>query len=159
ESFDGLSGTAATGSALITVPAGVYPLTLGELVVSGAGTLTIQGSGGSAVLDPNALSRVLHNTNANGTTLTNLTITRGLAPGRDGGGGILNEGRLTLADGVTVADNIAALQGGGIENRGSLLVQGATLSGNRAGAGGGLFNSGDSLLVDASVASNSASTT
>ncbi len=62
----------------------------------------------------------------------------------------------TLA-GLTIADG-EALAGGGIENKGTLTVEGCTIEHNRAesGAGGGIANKGTLTLVDSAVAYNEA---
>lgn len=58
-------------------------------------------------------------------TLRSLTIQGGIADGAvapgDSGGGILNEGALTLRD-VIVRDNVASHRGGGIRSAGTLLL-------------------------------------
>ena len=57
------------------------------------------------------------------------------------GGGLRNEGSLTIID-STLAGNSAAREGGAILNwrQGQVLVTNSTLSGNEARDGGGLFN-------------------
>lgn len=56
------------------------------------------------------------------------------------GGGIDNlQGTATLAD-VTFQDNSASYDGGGIANSGTMIVDGATITGNTGGGGGGIDN-------------------
>jgi hypothetical protein len=57
------------------------------------------------------------------------------------GGGIFNEGTLTVT-GSTLSGNSATSQGGGIWNSGLATVSGTTISGNSAPSGGGIFTAG-----------------
>ena len=74
------------------------------------------------------------------------------------GGGILNEGTLTIEN-STIADNAAAT-GGGISDEGTLTAVNTTIAGNTvsglAGAGGGLLVSGGgtATLYNTIVAQN-----
>ncbi len=88
--------------------------------------------------------------------LTALNIFNGVDTTGLGGGGIRNEGGLTLNQ-CTVAGNLGAL-GGGIRNEGSLIVNQSTLSGNTATtSNGGAINSlGVIVLNECTVAGNSA---
>ena len=78
-----------------------------------------------------------------------------------GGGGILNEGALTLTNSM-VSDNWSTKYGGGISNmeRGWLTVTNTTVSGNLAGdvgvAGlaGGIYNVGILMLTSSTVSGN-----
>jgi hypothetical protein len=81
-------------------------------------------------------------------TLSGLMITNGGVMGGVGGG-ILNEGTLTVSqctlsgNNVTFTPGTNSGKGGGICNLGVLTVSNSTLSGNSAGfAGGGIFNEG-----------------
>ena len=56
-----------------------------------------------------------------------MTIRNGKAV-REGGGGILNQDRLTLVN-CNIRDNLAEI-GGGVSNNGELRVTGSTVSGN-----------------------------
>ena len=79
-------------------------------------------------------------------TLSELTIVNG--HGVDGGG-ILNEGTLTVIS-STISNN-SADSGGGIANEsGTLTVKASTFSGNSTTRGGGIFNLG-ALMVSAST--------
>ncbi len=67
------------------------------------------------------------------------------------GGGIFNEGALTIKNSL-IADNFAT-RGGGISNEGTLNISNSTITGNRtAGAGGGIRNIG-TLNINASTIS------
>jgi hypothetical protein len=80
------------------------------------------------------------------------------------GGGIFNNGMLTLQD-TTLTGNggrsSSSILGGGINNSGTLIASGSTLSGNfangsGAGAGGGIFSNGTLTLTDCTLQDNSA---
>ena len=88
---------------------------------------------------------------AQGVTIRNMTMTGGQA---DAGSGVHNTGQLVLVS-VVVRDNVAydtaPRGGGGIYNEGTLTVLNSTISGNTSRvAGGGIFNFG-TLTVDAST--------
>jgi hypothetical protein len=103
--------------------------------------VTIDGGGGLTV-DANNASRVLMVDAGAEATLDHLTVTHGQGPGPAYGGGIANDGTLTLTN-CTISAN-SALFGGGIANeRGTLTVSNSTLSGNSAGSGGGGISSND----------------
>ncbi len=92
--------------------------------------LTIDGNGKSRVLEirPGVFS-----------TLRRFDITGGNSTGN--GGGILNEGNLSLQE-VTVSGNTATFEGGGIYNLdGTLNITGSTLANNSAGSFGGAIAS------------------
>lgn len=138
-------------------------------ITAGGGALTITGAG--VTVSGNGASRVLATGAGSNTTVTGLTIAHGNVTGPDGalhsaggnalGGGIRNEGTLTLT-GVTVRDSGAeggsggngdpdpganyldraggpggSASGGGIYSTGTLTIQNSTLRGNAAGGGTG----------------------
>ena len=126
-------------------------------------------------------SRVLHVNKGNEVTLRGITIRRGynksevLAPGVAsnhstlGGGGILNEGTLTISQSA-VMSCISEKDGGGIFNAGTLEILNSTIAGNysaaqignngdivgngNTGGGGGISNAGNAALVHTTVAGN-----
>jgi hypothetical protein len=86
-------------------------------------------------------------------TLSGLTITKGSADFRGQGGGILNDGTLTISH-CTLSGNhadIGGTNGGGIYNNGTLTVSQCMVSGNHAdfdGAnGGGIYNDTGAMLT------------
>jgi hypothetical protein len=93
-------------------------------------------------------------------TLSALTLANGYADGR--GGGIANQGNLTVT-GCVLTGNSAPF-GGGIYNVGTLTVEGSILSDNHAvdngtglaAQGGGINNSGALTVTDSSLERNSA---
>jgi hypothetical protein len=148
-------------------------LTKGELLVNtnltitgpGAGELTISGKGASRVFE---VAKPAGRVNLNlQVTLSGLTLTDGFGgppgPGTTGdGGGILNEGTLTVSN-CNVSANSAGFGGAGIFNYyGTLKVSNCTLAGNTAsgtggGEGGGVNNwHGMLTLTDCTLSGNSA---
>jgi hypothetical protein len=135
--------------------------------------VTIQGAGSDATYLQAAASlgestdRVLQISPGTTVTVRDLTIRYG-HPGASpyAGGGILNEGDLTLIEAV-VTENLAA-DGGGILNRGRLTIFEGSVIGNKAdglgapeiecGSGGGINNARDAELtmIRSQLASNRA---
>lgn len=117
--------------------------------------------------------------------LTNVDVNENVTPATGEGGGIWNEGQLTLIDSrvnlntagkgggihnggnttlqrTTLNDN-AAVTGGGIYNFNTLKVESSTLHGNRAidlggptGDGGGIWNSSVANLENSTLSNNTA---
>jgi hypothetical protein len=94
-------------------------------------------------------------------TLSGLTITKG-ANFADGGGGIKNQGTLTVSH-CTLSDNDADgafFGGGGISNLGTLTVNQSTLSDNHADntpfGGGGISNLGTLTVNQSTLSDNHA---
>ena len=157
------------GTDTITLLAETYTLTIGgtgeESNVTGdldiLGDLTINGAGSaSTVIDGGGIDRVLHILSAVTATIDGVTITNGSTTSA-GGGGILNDGTLTLTT-STVSGNTAANWAGGIRNDGSLVLSGSAVSGNTAsnGQGGGILNADAGtqiILTDSTVSGNTAS--
>jgi hypothetical protein len=163
-----MEANALPGPDTIFVPAGTYTLTrvgpgedgsaTGDLDITD--TLTINGVGirrQATIIDGNALNtlqpdRVLHIMLGVSVHISRVIVQHGDAvSGSDtGGGGIRNEGSLTLTQ-VIVRDNLACLvcfgegDGGGILNLGSLaqlFLHQVTVTGNEASSGGGIQDIG-----------------
>ena len=123
---------------------------------AGAGLTVLQGSGA-----PN--SRVMSVGEGVVATLQGLTITGGTIDEENAGGGVQNDGTLTLI-GVTVSDNVAGGGGGLINSPGaSLTLVDSTVANNTvtnpvtAGAGGIINGMGSTLtLVNSTVSGNRA---
>lgn len=153
--------------------AGTYNLTLlgpnedadltGDLdVLPSGGNLTIQNvSGGPAAVSGDGTDRVFDINPADSATtapfavkLVGLTVENGFASPGDGaggsGGGIRDQGNASLElDSVTVTDNVATADGGGIAMENTvnvpwkLTINGSVISNNHAGdAGGGIDEDG-----------------
>jgi hypothetical protein len=113
--------------------------------------------------------------------ITGLTIADGLASGSGVGGGVSNQGALTLTAcaltgnsagygagaynypgatltlaGCALSGNTATAQGGGLANGGTLAVSASTLSGNSASTGGAFYNSGTAAVSNSTLSGNSA---
>jgi hypothetical protein len=132
---------------LIKIAAATYKenLTIGKslnIFGSGAPTTIIDGGGVGTVVT------ILSNKNAH-VALANLTIRHGLA-GTKNGGGIWNGlGSVLMISNTTISGN-GASNGGGIFNQGTLTINNSTISGNDAivlctqfcaSSGGGIYNS------------------
>src|SRR5262249_48477432 len=124
---------------------GTIPLTTGQLTITDS--VTINGPGqGTLTVSGNNPSRGLGIASGVAANLAGLTLAQGTALQ---GGGIDNAGTLTLRD-STVANNraISGLGGGGILNEpaASLTLKGSSLLNNTATAGAGLDVFGGGLL-------------
>ncbi|MGH2668516.1 MAG: choice-of-anchor Q domain-containing protein, partial [bacterium] len=129
-------------------------------VVSSA--IVIDGNGSTIARDPTATPFRIFKIGSNGDlTLHETTITGGRTNGGEfatPGGGILNDGTLTLID-STVSHNSNDQDGGGLRNTGSVTIANSTISGNSVGvygSGGGVSNSGTLTLANSTVSGNSA---
>ena len=92
-------------------------------------------------------------------TITGASTVSGNTNAGFSGGGIHNWGTLTITGASTVSGNTAAYDGGGIDNDGTLTITGAsTVSGNTAAYGGGIYNYDDTLTITgaSTVSGNSA---
>lgn len=163
---------AAAGADAITVPAGTYTLTIagageevsstgdldvtGELTITGAGARATSVVGGASPFD----DRIFDNQPDASATITGLTVTGGKAGSNDLGGGIRNDGDLTL-DKVTIKDNTARAAGGIYSNGGTLNVIDSTVSGNSAASdnanvGGVLQSGGIAKITNSTISGNRA---
>jgi CSLREA domain-containing protein len=80
---------------------------------------------------------------------------RNLTVSDGGDGGINNSGTVTL-DGLTVSNNSSLSQGGGILNNGMMWLLNSTLTGNSAQFGGGMRNGATGIVVNTTISGNSA---
>jgi len=159
----------STGAITITIPAGTYTLTIppsgpddtnsGDLHI--VGTVNLVGAGQSSTIIQNGSSpkdRIFGVQPGSTVSMSGITVRNGDVIGF--GGGISNEGNLTLTA-VTISGNSASLPGGGIDNfDGSLTLNGSTVAHNTAPAGGGIAieDFGGSLTATGSrIVSNTAS--
>lgn len=146
-----MQGNKQGGNIVINVPPAIYILLHSGLAEDQAktgdldvyGNVTIQGVGGSPVIDGFLRDRVFDLQQNSKVLLKNLTIQNGYVQFEDGqepdtdGGGIRVRGTATLTN-VQVLHNFAE-QGGGIANIGSLTLINSTISNNH-GRGGGIYN-------------------
>ncbi|MDR1383866.1 MAG: hypothetical protein LBJ67_08495, partial [Planctomycetaceae bacterium] len=139
-------------------------LSHGEIVLNK--NLTINGSGGNIIIDADQKSRVLIvRQNAN-VTLVGLTITGGKAEEYQSqiessphGGGIFNQGTLTVID-SKIIENTAQVGGGGLFNiNGILTVINSLIADNTALLGSGLLNdvgSNKTTITNSTITNNTA---
>jgi hypothetical protein len=136
---------------------GTITLTSGELTISK--NLTINGPGATQLtISGNQASRVFNISSGFTVALSGMTIANGNPSGA--GGGILNQGALTLSS-VVVTNNKAANGGGGIRSTsGSLTITNSTVSNNNCDAGngficvgGGIYGVGGALTLTGSTIS------
>ena len=159
-------------------------LAQGQLELKGAGTITIDG-GGQITISGNNASRVFQVDAGAQAVLKGLTVRNGnLGSSSATGGGINNNGTLTLSNSVlsgnsaldgggicnngtmtvnncTISGNstyawASSTLGGGIDNAGWLTVNNSTLVGNKSYQGGGIYNGNTLTVTDCTIAGNSA---
>ena len=171
-----ITANGCPGVQTIEVPAGTYLLTLAGAGEAQAGSgdlnllagVSIQATGGPAIIDGNGLDRVFHIGSgipaSEPVVLQGLTIQGGRLNGPGAGLFQAGESHLLLID-VTVSGNQAGSpsapgSGGGVFTNGALSFMGVVLEGNVAyGEGGGLFinSNGDvNVLGDLSILGNEA---
>jgi CSLREA domain-containing protein len=135
---------------------GPCTITLGgtELAITESVNIDNSSSGESVIVDANHLSRVFNVSSGKAVSIKDLTVSGG---SKDLGGGILNNGALTIT-GSTISDNMATSHGGGIYSNGALVATNSTVTGNTANAnGGGIYVAGGTMkLTNVTVAGNSA---
>ena len=146
--------TAAGPGATIRIPAGVYTLEIEELTISK--DLTISGTGPEKTIIQAANSPetaghgVFDIERKNIVSISGVTIRHGNSPF---GGGITNDGTLTLIDSSVIAN--FAENGGGIHNTGTLRLINTVVSSNTAAQyGGGVYNDGALTLQDSLISDN-----
>ena len=151
----GGASTIAFGS-LFNTPQTIT-LTSGQLELSNTiEPETITGPAAGVTVSGGGLSRVFQVDSGVTASISGLTITGGTTTGN--GGGILNEGMLTIED-STIQDNSASSYGGGVFNEnGTVTITNVTISGNSSSfAAGGIGSQfGTTTLTDCTVSGNSA---
>jgi large repetitive protein len=135
----GLSGSTITLSSTLTISH--------NITITGLGAANLAVSGNSSVHDFLVNSGVT-------ASISNLTIKNG----HGSGGGIRNQGTLTLSN-DTFSANTSTTSGGGVYNTGTLTVSNSTFTNNSANYGGGLSSVGTATLTGCTFNGNSASIT
>jgi len=163
-----VAANAAAGADTITLPAGTYTLTrtnaanqntdfTGDLDITDADGLTITGAGARATKVAGGAApfddRIFDNQAGASATITGLTITGGKA-GSGGGGGVRNEGDLTL-ERVAVNNNAA---GGIFGDESTLNITNSTVSGNSSTNAGGVYQQGPGTakITNSTISGNQA---
>ncbi|HUG13413.1 MAG TPA: choice-of-anchor Q domain-containing protein [Thermomicrobiales bacterium] len=151
---------------IILAEDGDYPLTAGQLLITGNAELTIEGNGSTIRRDTQDGFRVMQILSGASVAIDHLTISNGMASGTlvdvlDPwlGGGVYNSGTLTLANSA-ISSNTALGWGGGIYNDtfSTLTLNDSIVFNNSAsdGDGGGVLNLGTLTLNDSIVSVNRA---
>ena len=131
---------------------GVFKLGGQELAIHG--DIDIDGSGAEQLIfDGEGLSRVFSVSAGIAVGLSGITITGGKMV--DKGGGIYNDGTLTVTN-STITGNSASSEGGGIYSSSILTVTDSTISDNFANSdGGGIYFFGALTVMNSTISGNS----
>ena len=160
------SGAGSLRQAIVDVGSGEeitfdadYTITLSsELSISKNLTITGTGAGNTIIqanADPNTATYRVFNISTGTVILEDMTIRNGNPGMFENGGGIRDQGTLTLTN-CTISGNTARY-GGGIKNHGPLTLTNCTVSGNSASSdGGGLAFWGTLYIKNTILANNSA---
>jgi predicted outer membrane repeat protein len=117
--------------------------------------LSIKGPGAARLtIDGNSRYRVFHVAADTTAALFDVTVADGQAA--DSGGGVLNEGNLTLS-GCTFARDAATMNGGAVMNKSVLTVAGCTFGDDSAGfIGGAVYNDATATVSRSTFTGNTA---
>ncbi len=135
----------------------------GEVAVNDTALLTMTVPSGkpAVTIDANSTGRIFSIFTTSPVTISNLTMTKGLVTGLDGGGiNAIGGGSLTIENCVINGNTAGTANtdaGGGIAigPGGSLVLRNSTVSGNKGGRGAGIyFFDGGSLTVENSTINN-----
>ncbi len=133
------------------------PAIAADMTITGPGatSLTVSGNNSTTV-------GTIFTINSGTVSISGLTIANGNSNAVNAGGGILNDGTLTVNN-CTIAGNSgigSGNEGGGITNFGTLTVSSSTFSGNSGSQGGGIFNGQTNALtvVNSTFSGNSVTT-
>jgi CSLREA domain-containing protein len=160
-----IASNATAGPNIITLPAGTYTLTISGTAENAAATgdldirnngVTINGAGSATtIIDGGGIDRVFDVSTAP-VIINGVTIQNGLPESGANGGGIANDGTLTLNNCIVTGNHTSAGgAGAGIWTNNTLTLNNTTVSGNVAGGGGnggGIYN-GDQVTINASTIS------
>jgi parallel beta-helix repeat protein len=159
-----LSANATVDPNTITFAAGVTgTITLASALPAITNNLTIIGPGADVLaISGNNLYRVFEIADGTTVALDGLTISNGRSPMSQNGGGILNNGTLTITASTVSGNQTHFGHGGGIRNNGTLAISTSTLSNNTAvmsdalagGLGGGIHNGGALVISNSTLSGN-----
>lgn len=162
-----IAANANPGADTVFLSSGTYTLSIagagedqsatGDLDISESLTITTFNSSATVVTaGADWADRIFQIAPGASVTIKNLAISGGKPAGAIGGG-IFNQGTLTLQDSLVSSNSAAG--GGGIASAGTLNLQNSDVSGNSATAGtsgGGVLSSGALALDGATISGNSA---
>lgn len=132
---------------VILLPAGTYPVTDGELLISNTSAPIVIAGAGAAALDAQSGNRILQIAVGSELGLTGLVLRNGSCFGTDDGGALLNHGTLVAEDCEFVA-NSSADRGGALWNGGKATLGGCRFEDNQSGHdGGSIANTGELTAV------------
>ena len=118
-----------------------------ELVINGAGQVTLSGNGTSQILNIAA---------GNDVTVNGITFTQGYSADAHGGA-VYNDGKLTITD-STFTGNSTKKSAGAIKNEGVMVIIDSTFTSNTTTSyGGAIYNTSDLTITDSTFTSNTAS--
>jgi hypothetical protein len=144
-----------SGTDTINVPAGAYRIANGQLRITSDVVVVGENARTTVLSGDTKNARIFDVVPGNAAVLSSLTLTHGSADTQDPpyGGGVLNRGTLLL-DHVRVTGNRAPLGGGVANYQGALTVQYTLIDHNTAssaGGAGGLSNLGDATAASLSM--------
>lgn len=158
-----IAANAHSGSDAITVPAGVYTLSIagasedasatGDLDI--IGNLTINGANAATtIIDGADLDRIF-DIRSGSVTIKRVTVRNGRVH-VDRGGGIRNNGTLTLTKCIVSSNWSSEDGGGGLANYSTANLSECTITANDLGwsAGGGIYNAGTLTVEDSTFTGN-----
>ncbi len=160
--------TVATADTSATSPVTIEPYGTNTPILDGADNGTVLTVNSGVYLDVSSVTiqngQSFHNFegyaagggifNDGTVTVTDSTLSGDSA--QDFGGGIFNDGTVTVTD-STLSGDIAGSYGGGIDNDGTATVTDSTLSGDSAeDFGGGIENDGTATVTDSTLSGDSA---
>jgi alpha-tubulin suppressor-like RCC1 family protein len=122
-------------------------------------SVTIDGTGQSVTISGGGSVQVFVVNSGVTAALQNLTIASGYTQAYGQGGGVTNDGMLTVANSTFTGDVSGDLGGGGIYNSSTLKVDNSTFSGNTGGFdGGAIYSSGTLNVANSTFSGNSTPT-
>ncbi len=154
-----LDANAAAGADTITFSvSGTIPLSSKLPIITDGDGLTIDGAGQAVIIYGGDTVRVLIVDPGASLTLNKVMISGGNALDGTSGGGILNNGTLTITDSFFDGNSAPTGWGGGIYNGGTLSVTNSGFFSNHApvAGGGSIMNSGTLAITNSTFRVNNA---
>jgi len=155
----GFTNDCGTGSGFDTIEFSVSgTITLGSALPALANNLIIDGTGQSVTIDGASMFQVFTVNSGATLTLSDLTVQNGSGGLAAFGGGIVNNGMLTLNN-CAILDSFAGFGGAGIYNTSMLTITNSTISHNgtsKTDDGGGINNSGTLNITNSNFSGNAA---